>query len=308
MNQKILQLVGNIEQVIVGKKLSVIKVVLAMLCNGHVLIEDVPGTGKTQLILALSQSVAGVFHRLQLTPDIMPSDIIGYTMIDPETKKMVYREGVVNCNFLLADEINRASPKVQSGLLEVMEENQISVDGKTYPLPEPFITFATQNPVENYGTYHLPEAQMDRFFMRLSIGYPNHASEMEILNKNSVRSLKAALNPVWSIEDVTAMQKEVEQVRVQDEVKKYILDLVQVTRSNENVSLAISPRGSISLFKAAKGLAYMDDRDYATPNDVRAIAVDILAHRMILSRKGKVKFKDSRAFINYLLENISVTS
>ena len=149
---------------------------------------------------------------------------------------------------------------------------------------------------------------MDRFFMRLSIGYPNHASEMEILNKNSARSLKSPLNPVWNIEDVTSIQKEVEQVRVQDEVKKYILDLVQATRSNENVSLAVSPRGSISLFKAAKGLAYMDDRDYATPNDVRAIAVDILAHRMILSRKGKVKFKDSRSFINYLLENISVTS
>lgn len=307
MNNNISKLAGSVGRVIVGKKETVINLIAALLCEGHVLLEDVPGVGKTQLITALSRSIGGKFNRIQLTPDVMPSDIAGFTMLDSNKGEFVYRDGAVMCNFLLADEINRASPKVQSALLEAMEERQISLDGVTHKLPRPFLVMATQNPVETYGTFHLPEAQMDRFFMKLSMGYPSVEEEMQILerteNNNPIVNIT---EPVMTVDDIAFMQEEVKKVRVTNEVKEYIVNIVASTRQDRNTILGISPRGSIALFKAAKAYAYIYDREYVTPDDVKSVAVYVLAHRIILSPQGKTAFGTGEAYIENLLRNCNV--
>lgn len=307
MNQKIQLLSESIGKVIVGKNDTVIRLIASLLCEGHVLLEDVPGVGKTQLITALSRSIGGKFNRIQLTPDVMPSDIAGFTMLDQSTGEFVYKDGAVMCNFMLADEINRASPKVQSALLEAMEERQISLDGTTHKLPQPFLVMATQNPVETYGTFHLPEAQMDRFFMKLSMGYPDAAEEMKILERtekhNPIQNIEA---PVMHVEDITELQQAVRDIRVTDQVKEYIVSIVGSTRDDRNVTLGISPRGSIALYKAAKAFAFIYERDYVTPDDVKTAAVSVLAHRIILSPQGKSQFGTSEAYIRDLLENVAV--
>ncbi len=309
MNEKIRLLADSIGKVIVGKEDTVIRLISAMLCEGHVLLEDVPGVGKTQLITALSRSVGGKFNRIQLTPDVMPSDIAGFTMPDSKTGEFTYREGAAMCNFLLADEINRASPKVQSALLEAMEERQISMDGTTYPLPKPFLVMATQNPVETYGTFHLPEAQMDRFFMKLSMGYPDAEEEMKILDRtemhNPINNIEA---PAMSIDEILEMQQEVRNVRVTEAVKKYVVDIVRFTRSDRNASLGVSPRGSIALYKAAKAFAYIYERDYVTPDDVKKTAVSVLAHRIILSPQGRTEFNSTEAYVEAILSTLAVPS
>lgn len=307
MNSNISVLADSVGKVIVGKKETVINLIAALLCEGHVLLEDVPGVGKTQLITALSRSIGGKFNRIQLTPDVMPSDIAGFTMLDSTKGEFVYRDGAVMCNFLLADEINRASPKVQSALLEAMEERQISLDGVTHKLPRPFLVMATQNPVETYGTFHLPEAQMDRFFMKLSMGYPSIEEEMQILDRteknNPIINITAS---VMTVDDIAFMQDEVKKVRVTEQVKKYIVDIVASTRQDRNTVLGISPRGSIALFKAAKAYAYIYDREYVTPDDVKKVAVSVLAHRIILSPQGKTTFGTGEAYIESLLRNCNV--
>lgn len=309
MNEKIRLLADSIGKVIVGKEDTVIRLISAMLCEGHVLLEDVPGVGKTQLITALSRSVGGKFNRIQLTPDVMPSDIAGFTMPDSKTGEFVYRDGAVMCNFLLADEINRASPKVQSALLEAMEERQISMDGVTHQLPKPFLVMATQNPVETYGTFHLPEAQMDRFFMKLSMGYPDEAEEMKILERTEKHNpINNITEPAISIDDILAMQEEVRNVRVTESVKKYIVDIVRFTRKDRNASLGVSPRGSIALYKAAKAYAYIYDRDYITPDDVKKTAASVLAHRIILSPQGKTEFASAEAYVEAILNTLAVPS
>ena len=309
MNEKIRLLADSIGKVIVGKEDTVISLISAMLCEGHVLLEDVPGVGKTQLITALSRSVGGKFNRIQLTPDVMPSDIAGFTMPDSKTGEFTYREGAAMCNFLLADEMNRASPKVQSALLEAMEERQISMDGTTYPLPKPFLVMATQNPVETYGTFHLPEAQMDRFFMKLSMGYPDAEEEMKILDRtemhNPINNIEA---PAMSIDEILEMQQEVRNVRVTEAVKKYVVDIVRFTRSDRNASLGVSPRGSIALYKAAKAYAYIYERDYVTPDDVKKTAVSVLAHRIILSPQGRTEFNSTEAYVEAILSTLAVPS
>jgi MoxR-like ATPase len=289
MNEKIESLVTNIEKIIIGKRERILKVIAAMLCRGHVLIEDVPGVGKTRLVSALARSVSGKFSRIQLTPDIMPSDITGFTMIDPETKKFVYREGAAMCNFLLADEINRASPKVQSGLLEIMDERRISLDSKTYELPKPFMTLATQNPVETYGTYHLPEAQMDRFLIKISLGYLT--PDEEILLLDSSYQEKEEPGPVLTTEQVISLQDEVKNIFVSAAIRDYIIRLVTVTRGNENIKLGISPRGAIGLNAMAKAMAFINGRAFVTPDDVIDCAPYVLAHRIILSPQGKGRYK-----------------
>lgn len=307
MNNNISKLADSVGKVIVGKKDTVIKLIAALLCEGHILLEDVPGVGKTQLITALSRSIGGKFNRIQLTPDIMPSDIAGFTMLDSNKGEFVYRDGAVMCNFLLADEINRASPKVQSALLEAMEERQISLDGVTHKLPRPFLVMATQNPVETYGTFHLPEAQMDRFFMKLSMGYPSFEEEVEILGRtedhNPILNIE---EPVMNVDDIIAMQQEVRQVRVTEDVKQYIVNIVSSTREDRNTVLGISPRGSIALFKAAKAFAYIYDRNYVTPDDVKNTAVSVLAHRIILSPQGKTAFGTGEAYVESILRNCAV--
>ncbi|MDE6036343.1 MAG: MoxR family ATPase [Ruminococcus sp.] len=307
MNRNIEMLISSIGRVIVGKNDTVIRLLSAMLCEGHVLLEDVPGVGKTQLITALSRSIGGKFNRIQLTPDVMPSDISGFTMLDQKTGNFIYREGAVMCNFLLADEINRASPKVQSALLEAMEEHQISLDGVTHQLPKPFLVMATQNPVETYGTFHLPEAQMDRFFMKLSMGYPSEEEEIKILERTEMHNPILNIDqPVMTLNDIIALQNDVKNVRVTEQVRNYIVKIVSATRTDRNVTLGISPRGSIALYKASKAYAYIYERDYVTPDDVKNTAVSVLAHRIILSPQGKTEYGTSEDYVKNLLKNCKV--
>ncbi|MDE7363915.1 MAG: MoxR family ATPase [Ruminococcus sp.] len=309
MNSKINILSDSIGKVIVGKDDTIIKLIASMLCEGHVLLEDVPGVGKTQLITALSRSVGGKFNRIQLTPDVMPSDIAGFTMLDTKTGEFIYRDGAVMCNFLLADEINRASPKVQSALLEAMEERQISMDGRTHKLPQPFLVMATQNPVETYGTFHLPEAQMDRFFMKLSMGYPAPNEEMKILERtekhNPINNIESS---ALTVDEIIEMQENVRNIRVTEQIKKYVIDIVSSTRNDRNATLGISPRGSIALYKASKAFAYIYEREYVTPDDVKKAGVCVLAHRIILSPQGKSEFGTSEEYIKHILDTTPVPS
>lgn len=303
MNEKIEKLIGNIEQVILGKREVIEKIVCAMLAEGHVLIEDVPGVGKTLLAQTLAKSVSGSFRRIQFTPDLMPSDVIGYTAIDINSGISEYREGAAMCNFLLADEINRTSPKVQSALLEAMEERQISVDGVTHALPVPFMTLATQNPIETYGTYHLPEAQLDRFLMRVSIGYPDRAAELRMLDS---MPQNAEISPVMSLEELLSLRAQAKQIAVADTVKTYILFIVNATRCNAQlVKLGASPRASIALYKAAQAMALMNSRSFVTPDDVKAVAVSVLSHRIILV-EGQQQFASAEQLIGKILEDIAV--
>ncbi len=292
MNKNVSLLAQTVGKVIVGKDDTIIKLIASLLCEGHVLLEDVPGVGKTQLITALSRS-----------------DIAGFTMMDQSTGEFVYRDGAVMCNFLLADEINRASPKVQSALLEAMEERQVSLDGVTHELPKPFLVMATQNPVETYGTFHLPEAQMDRFFMKLSMGYPTAEEEFNILERTEMYNpIENITEPAMTVDDIQNMQQAVKNIRVTDEVKKYIISIVNATRGDRNTTLGISPRGSIALYKASKAFAYIYERDYVTPDDVKNTAVSVLSHRIILSPQGKTSFGSSEGYVTELLKNIPVPS
>mgnify|MGYP000001765087 FL=1 len=302
MNSKVEQLIGNIERVIIGKRPVIEKVVCAMLAGGHVLIEDVPGVGKTLLAETLAKSVSGSFGRIQFTPDLMPSDVVGYTAVDMNSGRSEYRPGAAMCNFLLADEINRSSPKVQSALLEAMEELQISVDGKTYKLPVPFMTLATQNPIETYGTYHLPEAQLDRFLMRISVGYPDRAAEMKMLD---IMPQRVEISPVMSLEELLQLRGKAAEIAVSDKVKAYILSLASATRNMPQVKLGVSPRGSIALFRCAQAMALMNDRDYATPDDVKSVAGAVLSHRLILAA-GQTDYSAALDVIDGLLGSVPV--
>lgn len=301
MNPKIECIINNIESVILGKRSVIEKVVCAMLCGGHVLIEDVPGVGKTLLAETLAKSVSGTFGRIQFTPDLMPSDVIGYTVIDRKTGAEEYRAGAVMCNFLLADEINRTSPKVQSALLEAMEEQQISVDGKTHALPVPFMTLATQNPIETYGTYHLPEAQLDRFLMRLSIGYPDRASELRMLDK---MPHELAVTPVMSLEELNGMRGLVGRIAVSEQVKAYILMIVSATRTRQEIKLGCSPRASIALYKASQAFAFMNNRSFVTPDDVKELAAPVLSHRIILASGQNAYLNAEQIIANIIADTV----
>lgn len=306
MNEKIQLLTENIEKVIIGKRTPILQAITALLTEGHVLVEDVPGVGKTQLAAALAKSVNGVFSRVQMTPDIMPSDITGFSMLNRETGDFDFRKGAAFCNFLLADEINRASPKAQSSLLEVMEEHQVSADGETYTLPKPFMVLATQNPVETYGTYHLPEAQMDRFAMKISMGYPTAEEEISILDRNEYENPITCISSVLATEDIVSLQEQVKQVRAAESVKRYIISIVTASRNDEGIRLGISPRGSIALYKAAKAWAFINGRDYITPQDVKDCGVCTLAHRIMLSPKGKSMYVTAEAALEKLLSSVPV--
>ena len=297
MNAKIEQLINNIETVILGKRDVIEKIVCALIAGGHVLIEDVPGVGKTLLAETLAKSVSGTFGRIQFTPDLMPSDVIGYTVIDQRTGETSYRAGAAMCNFLLADEINRTSPKVQSSLLEAMEELQISVDGITHKLPVPFMTLATQNPIETYGTYHLPEAQLDRFLMRLSIGYPDRKAELQMLEK---MPQKIEVQPIMTLDDILQLRETANNIQVSEQVKAYILMLVSATRNRQEVKLGASPRASIALYKAAQAMAVINDRAFATPDDVKSMAISVLSHRVLLAA-GQTAFVSSDEIIERIL-------
>ena len=286
---KVSAIVENMEKVMVGKREAINKIVIALLLNGHVLIEDVPGVGKTQCVGSLAKSVSGSYKRIQFTPDVMASDITGYTMYNQVTGTFEYREGAANCNFLLGDEINRASTKTQSSLLEVMEERQITVDGVTRKVPEPFMVLATQNPIESKGTNKLPEAQLDRFLFRISIGFPSREAEIEILNRFAGQNPLNNLEPVATAKDVLDMQKEVEGISVSNDIKELIVSISINTRNTEETTLGVSPRGTLALLRVSKAIAYMKNREYVIPEDVVLLAKDVLAHRIILSSSAKAK-------------------
>lgn len=306
MNDKVKALVDNVEKVIVGKRETIELIISAMLAGGHVLIEDVPGVGKTQLVSALAKSCQGEFGRIQMTPDVMPTDVTGFTMIDTQTHESQFRKGAVFCNFLLADEINRSSPKSQSALLETMEERQVSIDSVTYELPKPFMVLATQNSVETYGTYHLPEAQMDRFIMKLSIGYPDKAAEMDILLRNENNVSSKNLTHVITCEEIQELMEEVKKVHCSDAVRDYIVEIVEATRSADFIKLGVSPRGSIALYRMAKAYAFVKGRSFVVPDDIKALAPYVLSHRIILTPKGKSMVSDNEEAVRRLLQNIKV--
>lgn len=302
MNDITERLISNIEKVIIGKRPVIEKVICAMLAGGHVLIEDVPGVGKTLLAETLAKSVSGSFGRIQFTPDLMPSDVIGYNAVDINSGATEYRAGAAMCNFLLADEINRTSPKVQSALLEAMEELQISVDGVTHKLPVPFMTLATQNPVETYGTYHLPEAQLDRFLMRISIGYPDRAAEMLMLER---MPHNIEVQPVMQLPELIELRGMASRITVSEPVKAYILSVVSATRSMPQVKLGASPRASIALQRAAQAMALMNSRAFVTPDDVKFVAVNVLAHRLVLSA-GQSDYQSAEDIIAEILARTAV--
>ncbi|MDE7293222.1 MAG: MoxR family ATPase [Oscillospiraceae bacterium] len=305
-NEKIAALVESVEKVIVGKREAVELVIAAMLTGGHVLIEDVPGVGKTQLVSSLARSCGGDFGRLQLTPDVMPTDITGFTMINTGTGGQEFRKGAAFCNFLLADEINRASPKSQSALLEIMEEGQVSIDGATYQLPKPFMVLATQNPVETYGTYHLPEAQMDRFVMKISIGYPGLKDEMDIMERNEKSVSPKSLTEVMSCEDIEELKEKVKLIRCSDKLREYIVNIVNATRKADYIRLGVSPRGSIALYKTAKAYAFICGRGYVIPDDIKRLAPYVLAHRIILTPKGKSAVGSPEGAVEKILGAVAV--
>lgn len=305
-NAAISALIENVEKIIVGKRQAIELVIAAMLTGGHVLIEDVPGVGKTKLVSSVARSCGGTFGRIQMTPDVMPSDITGFTMINTQTGANEFRKGAAFCNFLLADEINRASPKSQSALLEIMEEGQVSLDGNIYPLPKPFMVLATQNPVETYGTYHLPEAQMDRFVMKISMGYPDKTDELAILERNESSLTPNTLEPVITCEDITALMEKVRLVRCSDNIRKYIIELVNATRNAEYIKLGVSPRGSIALYNTAKAMALISGRAYVIPDDVKLLAPYVLAHRIILTPKGRSVCVSSENAVEKLLSEVPV--
>ena len=278
---------SNIEKVIVGKEDVAELLLICLACGGHVLIEDMPGLGKTSMVSALAASVDCSFQRVQFTPDVLPSDVTGFTMYHPVTGEERFCQGAVMCNILLADELNRTSPKTQSALLQAMQEGAVTVDGVTYQLPRPFMVCATQNPVEQAGTYPLPEAQLDRFMMRISMGYPTKAEEATILERNRKADIylnrSARVSPVAAAEDVLSLQTALDGIICAESVINYIIDIVRGTRTHKDVALGISPRGAIALMRASMGRALLSGRGFVLPDDVQAMARHTLCHRIILN-------------------------
>ena len=308
--QKLLKALSeNVAKAIVGKEEAVELILNAVLCEGHVLIEDVPGVGKTTLASAFAKSLALSYKRVQFTPDVTPSDITGYTGIDFKTGETAYREGTVFAQLVLADEINRTSPKTQSSLLEVMQEHQVTVDGVTHKLPEPFLVLATQNPVDFVGTYPLPEAQLDRFFMRVSLGYPSREEEARVLDlyMTGAKPLDS-MEPVCSSQDILALQQEVTAVRVSKEMRVYIASIAQASRNASLFARGISTRGAIALMRSSQACALLAGRDYVTPEDIRKMACPVLSHRLILNPEFKIGTKGmtNEKALQRLLANVQV--
>ena len=301
---EIQSIMDNIETVIVGKHSSVELVVLALLARGHVLIEDVPGVGKTSLVSAVAKSVDCGFKRIQFTPDLMPSDVTGFSVYNQGTGEFEFRPGSVMSNIVLADEINRASAKTQAALLEAMEEKQVTVDSHTYYLEDPFMVLATQNPLESFGTYPLPDAQIDRFLIKLSMGYPSVEEERKIIH--SGKASKKKIHAVVSKQDVVELSNLAERVLVEESMERYIVEIVTATRSHPNISLGVSPRGSIALHGASKVLALMRGRGYVIPDDIKYLAPSILAHRLSLSNEAKLNHLDPKKLIGEIVDSIVV--
>lgn len=281
------------------------KVLAAMLAGGHVLLEDIPGVGKTTLAMAIARSMSLSYRRVQFTPDVLPSDIVGFSMYHQETKKFEYQEGAVLCNLFLADEINRTSPKTQSALLEVMEEGTVTVDGVTRSLPDPFTVIATENPLGSSGTQMLPESQLDRFMVCLSMGYPEHEAAVDILKENAGKPLSKIVETI-SVEEFRALRKRTNDMYVHDSIYEYIVTLVEKTRKDPYFAMGASPRGSIALLRMAKAMAVMYGREYVTPEDIRRVFADVLGHRVKLSTKARAEGKDIKQALEELFQGVKV--
>jgi MoxR-like ATPase len=300
------KVVANVERVIVGKHEEVRLALVALMCRGHLLIEDVPGTGKTVLAKAIARSLGCSFRRIQFTPDLLPSDVTGLSIYNQKTREFEFRPGPIMAQVVLADEINRATPKTQSALLECMEERQSTIDGTTYPMPDPFLVIATQNPIEYEGTFALPEAQLDRFFLRLRLGYPQPLEEIVILDEQKRVHPLDDLSEVLSTEELRELQAAVREVYVDSAVSDYIVRLVNATRSHPDVYLGASPRGSIALYRAGQAMAALLGRDYVLPDDVKVLAEPALAHRLIIKTSSTIHDVSAASVIRELVSTTSV--
>ena len=304
MSTKTSTIINEIEKVIVGKRRVVERVLMALLSEGHVLLDDVPGVGKTTLALACSRVMGMDYHRIQFTPDVVPSDIVGFSIYSKETGRFDYKPGVVMTNLLLADEINRTSSKTQSALLEVMEEGQVTVDGVTHMLPKPFVVIATQNPVGSAGTQLLPQAQLDRFMIRLEMGYPDYKSQVEILRDRQISNPIDEVREVVHKEEILAMQEEVRTIHVEDVILEYVTSLATATREEEMIRLGISPRGALAVVKMAKAHAYLSGRDYVIPEDVQKVFVDVCAHRLIMNPKARISELTAKDVLKNIMKKV----
>ena len=307
--ERIRTLQASIETVIKGKREVVERALVTLLARGHLLIEDVPGVGKTTLAYALARSFDCTFHRIQFTSDLLPSDLTGVSIFNQAAGRFEFRRGPLFANVVLADEINRTTPKTQSALLEAMSEGNVSIEDQTYPLPQPFVVIATQNPIEHHGTYPLPESQLDRFLMRIRMGYPGAEDEKEILRSGISYQSAENLTPVVSIEEVLAAQKAVESIRVDESLLSYLMAMVAATREHELLDLGISPRGAMALYRSAQAFACLQGRDYCIPDDLRALAVPVLAHRVVVSSRFTSPLQvseEAELIIRELVDSIEV--
>ena len=300
------KLIDNIEKVIIGKHDTVTLTAIGLLCQGHLLIEDVPGVGKTMLAKTIAKSIGCIFRRIQFTPDMLPSDVTGVRIFDQKLGEFVFQPGPIMAQIVLADEINRATPKTQSALLEAMEERQVTVDGETHYLVPPFMVIATQNPIEYEGTFPLPEAQRDRFMLRIHIGYPDAKTEIAILDDQRTQHPIDTIEQVLGVDDLLAAQRAVREAYVDDLVKRYIVDLVSYTRRHDDVYLGASPRGSLTLYRGAQARAALDGRDYVVPDDVKYLAPFALAHRMIVSPSARIKDVTADVVLRDMLNSVPV--
>ena len=306
MQQQVKKIINNIEKVIIGKTDVARLSLVALLAEGHVLLEDVPGVGKTMMVRALAKSVNASFKRIQFTPDLLPSDVLGVSIYNPKEMEFKFRPGPIVGNIILADEINRTSPKTQSALLESMEEKSVSVDGVTLKLDKPFFVMATQNPIEYEGTYPLPEAQLDRFLLKMRIGYPDAHEEVEILTRSQRVPPIEELKPVVSLVELRELQQKVKDVYIEDSIKQYIVDLARQTRSHPKLYLGASPRASIALMKASQALSFIKGRNYVIPDDVQYLAPFVFSHRIILKSEAKYQGVGTEEIIESIITNVRV--
>ncbi len=300
------RVINNVEKVIVGKAKSVAFSLIAVICNGHVLIEDVPGVGKTVLTKAIARSIGCSFKRIQFTPDLLPSDVTGVSIYNQKTGNFEFRAGPIMSQIVLADEINRATPKTQSALLEAMEETQITIDGATYRLPEPFMVMATQNPIEYEGTFPLPEAQLDRFMINIKLGYPKVSDEMNILDTHQFHHPLDDLEQIMAAEELIVIQKQIRSIHVDPSIREYIVAIANATRNHNNIYLGSSPRGSLALYRASQALAAIRGRGYVIPDDVKLLTKPTLAHRIIVTPAARVRAITSTAVLDEILQSVPV--